>query len=266
MRRVETAPRILRCVCRTGMLRADALSTARATRANSSAQCLRRLGPHRCLRSWTSRSPSIPRRCLPTHRLRRCSAQEATPRNARLLHWTFCSLELDAHHHPGWLPALCAVSGGLTPSHWRLWAASRQYCAAGAAPALGPRLNTPGAPSAAATGWGRCAFAPAQTPAWADRRGHELHSVSSSALGAVLVAMKSLCLVNKLKAVRFLWRTKRVVVPRLMGRQFTTSRTLGLGPTVPTTRTNTTRPKRVPGCAATRHALPHILWLRVVGA
>jgi hypothetical protein len=81
---------------------------------------------------------------LPTlhNACRRCCAQEATPPNARLRNVTFCSLGLDGHPYPWWLPALCFVSGGLRSLFAHCTPTS--CVSVGADPALGPRLHKVG--------------------------------------------------------------------------------------------------------------------------
>jgi hypothetical protein len=58
----------------------------------------------------------------------------------------------------------------------------------------------------------------------------------------------------------------RMVVPLLVRRELTASRTLRDGPTIATAGTNATSPERVPRRAATRNAFPAVLGLRTVFA
>ena len=106
---------------------------------------------------------------LPTlhNACRRCCAQEATPPNARLRNVTFCSLGLDGHHHPWWLPALCFVSGGLRSL---LALCTPTSCVSvGADPALGPRLHKVGSRALRQpTGVGAPSCQP--SACWSDRR------------------------------------------------------------------------------------------------
>ena len=106
---------------------------------------------------------------LPTlhNACRRCCAQEATPPNARLRNVTFCSLGLDGHPYPWWLPALCFVSGGLR-SLFALCTPT-SCISVGADPALGPRLHKVGSRALRQpTGVGAPSCQP--SACWSDRR------------------------------------------------------------------------------------------------
>lgn len=140
--------RVWHRVCGPQMLAADAaiigcpgdrvLTAARAVRT------LAGLDAHR--------PPRIARRCLPCTPPAVGVPRREPPRDASsglrgrrsLRGWT-------PRRTPGWLAALRFVSGGPHASSLPIGLRSRHHRAAGAAPALGPRLDAAGLPDAAAT-------------------------------------------------------------------------------------------------------------------
>lgn len=119
----------------------------------------------RCLRSWTSRSSVIQRRCLhatPTHGRR--VAQEATRQASSVHRGRF---RFEAGRLVTSRVASCASLRQRRTSRLRL--RSRNHRAAGAAPALGPRFDGSGSPGAASARWSGRSFASAPAPAGAAR-------------------------------------------------------------------------------------------------
>ena len=159
MRRVATGGCICRCVGRTGTLRADALSML-GLQGRTAA--LRRLGPHRCLRSWTSHSPcnTAP---LPAYTPTAVGAPRRKPPRARTsVHRADTRLRLDASPHPWWLPALTLRQRRTSrPLHGLRFQLHR---ARGRAPGLGPALDEPGSSERCGNplGWVRLRVSPAR--------------------------------------------------------------------------------------------------------